>query len=96
LALLHEGIEQVNRTAWQPIESAAPKAGDLALIVAYQDNGSRRWTLLPQLCVWEVDEDGAGSWVQLLRGTVYGLTVDGTPRLYMPISLPSSSSGATS
>jgi hypothetical protein len=82
--------------AWQPIESAAPKAGDMALIVAYEDAVAWRWTLLPQLCVWEIDEDGSGSWVQLLRGNVYGLKVDGIPRLYMPISLPTSSSGATS
>jgi hypothetical protein len=83
-------------TDWTPIENATPKAGDIALIIADQASDWGLVTLLPQLCVWEVDEDGSGFWVQMLRGNVYGLKVDGTPRLYMPISLPTSSSGATS
>jgi hypothetical protein len=82
--------------AWQPIKSATPKAGDIALIIADRAGDWGLVTLLPQLCVWETDEDGSGYWVQLLRGSVYGLGVDGIPRLYTPILLPTSSSGATS
>jgi hypothetical protein len=83
-------------TDWTPIEYANPSKGDMALIIADRAGDWGLFPLLPQLCVWEVDEDGSGSWVQLLRGNVYGLKVDGPPRLYTPISLPTSSSGATS
>ena len=75
---------------WKPIADANPKIGDIAIIIASDKDGrGTQYYRGPQLCVWE--EDG---WVQLLRGDTYGLGVDGTPRLFSPVELPTLNASA--